>query len=127
MKRQRSFSAEEIPRTTPTALMQSMPNELLLMILDPIPARLVNKFFAKEFQPNLIKAVGQIKFPLSHLPLNGIFVGCILPQHIKLVSHYYPKYSDQQKIFKKLYPNTRTHVLSAIVCRLNFHSVEIKY
>jgi len=127
MKRQRSFSTEDIPRTAPTVLVQLMPNELLLRILNPIPARLVNKFFAKEFQQNLIQAVGQIRFPLFRLPLNGVFVGCILPQHIKLVSHHYPKYSNQYRTFKKLYPNAGIHELTAIICRLNFHSIKIEF
>jgi len=124
MKRQRTLTGK-IPRNEPAALVPLLPIELLLMIMNiyPVMARLINSFFAKKFETNLIEAVGQITFTLSRLPMDvdGCLVGCILPQHIKLVSHYYPKYSDKKRLFDKKYPNARTFRISPIAYDLNYN------
>ena len=67
------------------------------MILDPIPARLINRFFAQLFQKNLIEKVGQQTFSIHELhnfESNNCyknFNGCIKPEHIKKIYKYYPE------------------------------------
>jgi len=88
-----------------------LPLELIDIIMGSlgISARLINQKYSKQYEQLLIDKVQSTIFPIRRLPLicYDSLCGCIMPKHIRKIEGVYPKYSDQQKMFRTLYPNAK--------------------
>lgn len=96
---------------------QVVPNDMLMVISSFLPLEdllQMNQTNTKLNSLTLNLIIDKIKMNVYNARRLPLHIN-IYSNHIILITHMYPKYSDQMKLFKRCYPNARLYAIYELI------------